>query len=469
MAQDRDQAPAGPALADQVTRLYDLIAGYHLTNLLEVGRELRVWEAVAKRPGIDSAALADALKADSECIDILCRTAFSFEILEREGDGWKMGPHLDAILGDPDSPFYLGRAATVHLLLGGEEYPDMADRIRRGRVVPYSDHSDAFINEVADSLRSLPRIFVNVVLPRLPSLGQRLASGARVLDLGCGAGWAIVELAERFPASRVEGADVEPRSVELAADRIARLGLADRCTARLLGPEGLIDVATYDVITTFLVIHEIEPDLKDDVIAAAARALTPGGSLVIFDEAYPDTDEAMRTMPSRFTAVAQWYELTWGNRIDTAAALRDRSCAPGFGWPTRRSSAGSRSSSRRSRARETERLARDQRAGFRDPCRARRRRQGPVDASSIVMTTLPRARPSSTQRSASAISLSGYRRSITGLTWPAAMSPFSVSTSSGSNGFHHSIRPVHRLVASETTGPTIRAATIAGVVPPSVT
>ncbi len=324
MTSTPDAVPAGPSLADQVSRLYDLIAGYHLTNLLEVGRELGVWEAVTQRPGMDSAALAGALTTDPDYTDILCRTAFAFQILERDGDGWRMGPHMDAILGDPDSPFYLGRAATVHLLLGGEDYPDLADRIRRGRVVSYADHSDAFINEVADSLRSLPRIFVNVVLPRLPALAARLAAGARVLDLGCGAGWAIVELADRFPSSRVDGADIEPRSVELAAARIARTGLADRCEARLLGPEGLTDVATYDVITTFLVVHEIEPDVKDGVIASAARALTPGGSLVIFDEAYPDTDEAMRTMPSRFTAVAQWYEATWGNRIDTAAVLRER-------------------------------------------------------------------------------------------------------------------------------------------------
>jgi hypothetical protein len=37
-----------------------------------------------------------------------------------------------------------------------------------------------------------------------------------------------------------------------------------------------------------------------------------------------ETDLALRTMPSRFSAVAQWFELTWGNRIDTAAELRDR-------------------------------------------------------------------------------------------------------------------------------------------------
>ncbi len=31
--------PTGPSLADQVSRLYDLIAGYHLTHLIEFGRE----------------------------------------------------------------------------------------------------------------------------------------------------------------------------------------------------------------------------------------------------------------------------------------------------------------------------------------------------------------------------------------------------------------------------------------------
>ncbi len=80
----------------------------------------------------------------------------------------------------------------------------------------------------------------------------------------------------------------------------------------------------------FLVVHEIGHEIKDSVLAAAARALAPGGSLVLFDEAYPETDEALRTMPSRFTAVAQWFELTWGNRIDTAAELRARCARAGL-------------------------------------------------------------------------------------------------------------------------------------------
>ena len=322
--------PAAPSLAEQVSRLYDLIAGYHLTNLIEVAREVGAWEQITASPGIGSGSLAAAIGTDPDYTDVLCRTAFAYRLLDRDGDGWRMAPHMDAILGDPDSAFYLGRAARVHLMLGGEDYPDLAERLRTGRVVPYQDHSDALIREVGDSLRSLPRIFVDLVLPRLPALAARLAAGARVLDLGCGAGWAIVELAERFPVSRVDGADIEPRSVELARERIARHGLGARCNALLLGPEGLTDDARYDVITMFLVVHEIRPEIKDSVLAAAAHALTPGGSLVVFDEAYPDTDEGLRTMPSRFTAVAQWFELTWGNEIDTAAELRARCARAGL-------------------------------------------------------------------------------------------------------------------------------------------
>jgi SAM-dependent methyltransferase len=330
MTTQRDDHKTGPSLAEQVSRLYDIIAGYHLTNLIEVAREVGAWERIAAQPGIPSAKLAAILGTDPYYTEVLCRTAFAFELLEREGEGWRMAPHMDAILGDPGSTFYLGRAAKVHLALGGEDYPDLADRLRSGQIVPYQDHGDALIGEIADSLRSLPRMFVDLVLPRLPSLSARLAAGARVLDLGCGGGWAIVELAERFPSSLVDGGDIEPRSIQLARERIIRHGLTERCSARLLGVDGLTDEARYDVITMFLVVHEIQPEIKDRVLASANGALTAGGSLVIFDEAYPETDAALRMMPSRFSAVAQWFELTWGNRIDTAAELRDRCERAGF-------------------------------------------------------------------------------------------------------------------------------------------
>ena len=77
----------------------------------------------------------------------------------------------------------------------------------------------------------------------------------------------------------------------------------------------------YDVATSFLVIHEIDPAEKASAFGAVARALKPGGAFVIFDETYPATDAELRTMPARFAALAQWFELTWGNRVNTRAEL----------------------------------------------------------------------------------------------------------------------------------------------------
>ena len=318
-----------PALADQITRLYDMIAGYHATNLVEIGRQLGVWEALTGAPGSTSSDLANRLGTDPFYMDVLCRTAFAMELVDHQGEGWRMAPHFDVILGLPDAAFYLGRAARVHMVIGAE-YPEYPARFRSGQVVPYQDHDADVVHELAESLSSLPRIFCDVALPRLPRLTGRLTEGARILDVGCGGGAAIVEFARRFPASRVVGVDLEPVSIRLARERIAAAGLEDRCEAQLIGGQGLTDEAAYDVATAFLVVHEITEDAKDEVFRAVTRALVPGGSFVIFDEAYPETDAAARAMPTRFAAIAQWFEVTWGNRIDTRTRLLERCAAAGL-------------------------------------------------------------------------------------------------------------------------------------------
>jgi SAM-dependent methyltransferase len=316
-----DDVPAAtPTLADQVSRLYDLIGGFHATHLLEIARALGVWEALAQRPGRTSGELAAELGTDPFYTDVLCRTAFAFGLLERQGAGWRMAPHFDQILGSPDSSFYLALAPKVHMVLG-EDYRDYVRHFRAGTTRSYQEHGEEFMREVAEALKTLPRIFLDLVLPRLPGLRARLEEGGRVLDVGCGGGWAVVQLAERFPGISCVGIDVEPYSVDLARRLLVERGLADRCQARLQSVDQLDEDGSYDVATSFLVVHEIAPAAKPAAFAAVARALKPGGYFLIFDETYPETDAALRTMPARFAALAQWYELTWGNVVGTRTEL----------------------------------------------------------------------------------------------------------------------------------------------------
>jgi SAM-dependent methyltransferase len=309
-----------PTLAEQVSKLYELIAGYHATNLIEIARELGAWEALTERPGITSEALAAQLGTHPFYTDVLCRTAFSFGLIDREGDGWRMAMHFDQILGDPESSFYLAGAPKVHMVVG-EDYREYVRHYRAGTTKPYQEHGEAFMREVAEALKTLPRIFLDFVVPQLPGLGAQLRDASRILDVGCGGGWALVQLAERFPTTYCVGIDVEPDSVELAQRLIVERDLTDRCEARLQSVDQLGEEGAYDVATSFLVVHEISPASKPAAFAAVARALKPEGSVLIFDEAYPETDEALRTMPTRFAALAQWYEVTWGNVVNTRSEL----------------------------------------------------------------------------------------------------------------------------------------------------
>jgi SAM-dependent methyltransferase len=230
-----------------------------------------------------------------------------------------MGTHFDQILGNPDSTFYLGEAASVHMVLG-RDYDDYASHFRNRTQSSYQAHDHHFMEAVAESTTALPRIFADSVLPQLPMLREQLESGERLLDVGCGGGSAVVQLAERFPNLRCTGVDIEPYSIELAQRLIGERGLGDRCEARV-GSVELAEPGTYDIVTSFLVVHEIDPGLKPRAFADVARALKPGGSFLIFDEAYPESDDDLRQMPRRFAALAQWYEVTLGNRVNTRSEL----------------------------------------------------------------------------------------------------------------------------------------------------
>lgn len=107
-------------------------------------------------------------------------------------------------------------------------------------------------------------------------------SGARLLDLGCGPGFAAVELAERVGANgRVLAVDESARFVDALRREAARRGLA-RIEARVERAEALrLDPASLDGAFARWIFCFL-PD-PAPVVGRVAAGLRPGGRLVAWD------------------------------------------------------------------------------------------------------------------------------------------------------------------------------------------
>lgn len=113
-----------------------------------------------------------------------------------------------------------------------------------------------------------------------------LASRNRVLDLGCGTGVATRALAKRADFSGdIVGIDLSKELIAAAETLAAEEGLSQRIEFRVGDCHSLEDAdESFDaVITHTLISHVSAPD---GFLASAARVLTPGAPLAIFDGDY---------------------------------------------------------------------------------------------------------------------------------------------------------------------------------------
>ncbi|GAA3225089.1 class I SAM-dependent methyltransferase [Oerskovia jenensis] len=121
-------------------------------------------------------------------------------------------------------------------------------------------------------------------LGRVPDLHAILSRpGARVADVGCGAGWSTVALALAYPQARFDGYDLDAPSVEMARANAEAAGVTDRVTFRVADAAHLPPDVPLDAAFAFECTHDMPRPVE--VLSAVRRAALPDGAVVVMDEA----------------------------------------------------------------------------------------------------------------------------------------------------------------------------------------
>lgn len=109
------------------------------------------------------------------------------------------------------------------------------------------------------------------------------AAKLRVLDVACGTGRTLHQLASAHPSLRLYGVDLSPAYVRAARKRLAHVG---ECAISVENAEALpFADGAFDVVTNVYMFHELPRPTRRKVARELLRVLRPGGLLVVEDSA----------------------------------------------------------------------------------------------------------------------------------------------------------------------------------------
>jgi predicted O-methyltransferase YrrM len=246
-------------------------------------------------------------------------------ILTVDGDGRFVLPRGAAeVLTDTTSLNYLAPLARM-LSAAATQLPALLDAYRTGGGVGWAQFGTDMRESQADMNRPWFEHALPGALAGVADLDEVLRRpGARIADIGTGAGWSAIALARAYPEATVQGFDVDPPSIELATANARAAGLDDRVTFHLADAAGLGERG-FDAAFAFECVHDMPRPVE--VLAAVRAAVRPGGPVVVMDEAVDDSfaapgDDTERLMYGFSTLICLPDGLAHPGSVGTGTVMR---------------------------------------------------------------------------------------------------------------------------------------------------
>jgi len=253
----------------------DTIRGFMPARAILTALELDLFTAIAN--GASAAHLATKLHTHPRATEMLLNVLVSLNLLEKQKAAFYNTPVSARFFatGSHDN----ARPALLHTANLWNTWTTLTDAIRAGTsVVERHRSAEGVISFIAAMDRNARERAAAVV----KAVTNSKSSFRRMLDLGGGSAAYSIAFVRAHNELRSEILDL-PEIVPLAQEYIRKAGLSDRISVRA---GDMIDDElgeNFDLILISAICHMFSPRENRSLIQRAARALAPGGLLVIQD------------------------------------------------------------------------------------------------------------------------------------------------------------------------------------------
>ncbi len=270
--------------------------------LVYLGDRLGLWRALASVDRATSEDLARSCGLAERYVRewLSAQAAAGYVDYEAATSTFSLPAEHAMVLADEDSPA-AGVAGFEVVAAVWASADRLAHAYATGDGVVWADHDARLFTGVDRFYSTFYRSsLLQEWVPAVDGLVERLESGIRVLDVGCGLGSATILLAEAFPASTFVGIDSHAESVRRATAAAEEAGVAERVQFEVGDASSY--AGSYDLVCYFDAVH----DMGDPVgaLANAREALAPGGLVVAVEPYAEDTLEDNLANPMALTFYA---------------------------------------------------------------------------------------------------------------------------------------------------------------------
>ena len=145
----------------------------------------------------------------------------------------------------------------------------------------------------------------------------------RILDMGCSSGHFTTALQTVFPDAAITGVDLSSRMLEHALHTANSHGWAWQLFQRPAETTGFAD-ASFDLVASYILLHELPEAAARAVFAEALRVLEPGGQMLMSDVTrYADIDALAVWKADRAARLGGEPHWRTSAQLDLAAIARD--------------------------------------------------------------------------------------------------------------------------------------------------